>query len=296
MKSKHRKLKKITVFDVVVVILLILICLIFLYPIWNIIVASFSDPLEFSKNPLALFPKKISLFNFNMLISNAYIWNGYKNTLIYVVVGTIISVVMTFVMAYGLSLKELPYKRTIGFLVTLTLFFSGGMIPTFLIVKAYKLTDTMWSLVLPGAIGTYNLMVTRTYLSQQIPEELKEAAEVDGAGPFTTFIMVVTPLAKPIIAVIALFYASTIWNAWYDAMIYLKDNAKWPLQLILRNMLINDEMMGLQASEASQNTDVFYTITLNYSIIFIALLPLFIIFPFVQKFFTKGVMIGAIKG
>lgn len=290
------KRKRWGIFDCVTSLLLLLLALFFVYPIWTVIVAAFSEPLEYVKNPLALFPAKISLYNFNMLFTSETIWRGYANTILYVIVGTTINVVMTFVMAYGLSKKELPCKRVIGFLVTLTLFFSGGMIPTYLIVRSYGLLDSIWALVLPGAIGTYNLMITRTYLSQQIPEDLAEAAEVDGAGPIAIFLQIITPLSKPILAVITLFYAAVHWNGWYEAMIYLKDNNKYPLQLILRSMLINEETMGVMATEAGQSSEVFYTITLNYAVILVAILPLLVIFPFVQKFFVKGVMIGAIKG
>lgn len=287
---------RLSVFDIVVTFMLAILALIFVYPIWTVIVAAFSEPLEYVKNPLALFPARISLYNFRMLFTSRTIWRGYGNTLLYVLVGTLINVSMTFVMAYGLSMKELPCKRLISFLVTITLFFSGGMIPTYLIVKSYGLLDRIWALVLPGAIGTYNLMITRTYLSGQIPGELLEAAEVDGAGPLRIFLVIVTPLSRPILAVLTLFYAAGHWNGWYDAMIYLRDNVKYPLQLILRSMLINEETMGVMATEAGQTSDVFYTITLNFAVILVAILPLMVIFPFVQRFFVKGVMIGAIKG
>lgn len=290
------KRKRLSLFDVAAVLILAVLAAVFIYPVWTVFVAAFSEPLEYVKNPLALFPKQISLYNFKMLFTSKTIWRGYGNTLLYVAAGTTVNVVMTFVMAYGLSMKELPCKRLISFLVTITLFFSGGMIPTYLVVKSYGLLDRIWALILPGAIGTYNLMVTRTYLSQQIPEELAEAAEVDGAGPLRIFLMIVTPLSKPILAVITLFYAATHWNGWYEAMIYLRSNTKYPLQLILRSMLINEETMGIMATEAGQTSDVFYTITLNYAVILVAILPLLILFPFVQKFFVKGVMIGAIKG
>ncbi len=290
------KRKKPGIFDISMFVILTVFALLFIYPIWTVIVAAFSEPLEYVKNPLALFPAKISFYNFKMLFTSQTIWQGYANTLLYVLVGTVINVIMTYVMAYGLSMRELPCRRVINFLVTLTLFFSGGLIPTYLVVKAYGFLDTIWALVLPGAIGTYNLMITRTYLSQQIPEELAEAAEVDGAGPIATFLLVITPLTKPILAVIALFYASEHWNGWYNAMVYLRDANKYPLQLILRSMLINEETMGVMATEAGQTSEVFYTITLNFAVILVAILPLMVIFPFVQKFFVKGVMIGAIKG
>ena len=279
--------KKITVFDVVLTVILVLLSLLFIYPLWTIFVAAFSEPLDYIKNPLVLFPPKFTFYNFRMLITSASVWLGYRNTLIYVC--------LTFLTAYALSMRELPFKRAINFLLTLTLFFSGGLIPTYLIVKSYGLLDTVWAMVLPGGIATYNLMITRTYLSQQIPGDLIEAAEVDGAGAVRTFAQIVTPLAKPILAVITLFYASGHWNAWYDAMVYLRSRELYPLQLILREMLINEQTLGMMATEAS-SIESLYTITLNYAVMVIAILPLLLVFPFVQKFFVKGVMIGAIKG
>lgn len=290
-----KKVKKITVFDVVLAALLVLLSLLFIYPLWTIFVAAFSAPLDYVKNPLVLFPTKFTFYNFRMLITSASVWLGYRNTLIYVALGTLINVCLTFLTAYALSMKELPFKRTINFLLTLTLFFSGGLIPTYLIVKSYGMIDTLWAMVLPGAVATYNLMITRTYLSQQIPGDLIEAAEVDGAGAVRTFAQIVTPLAKPILAVITLFYASGHWNAWYDAMVYLRARELYPLQLILREMLINEQTLGMMATEAS-SIESLYTITLNYAVMVIAILPLLLVFPFVQKFFVKGVMIGAIKG
>ena len=229
--------KKITVFDVVLTVILVLLSLLFIYPLWTIFVAAFSEPLDYIKNPLVLFPPKFTFYNFRMLITSASVW----------------------------------------------------------LVKSYGLLDTVWAMVLPGGIATYNLMITRTYLSQQIPGDLIEAAEVDGAGAVRTFAQIVTPLAKPILAVITLFYASGHWNAWYDAMVYLRSRELYPLQLILREMLINEQTLGMMATEAS-SIESLYTITLNYAVMVIAILPLLLVFPFVQKFFVKGVMIGAIKG
>ena len=290
-----KKVKKLSIFDCTVVIFLLLFALIFLYPLWTIFVAAFSDPLEYVKDPLALFPKTLTFYNFRMLVTSSSVWMGYQNTILYVGVGTAINVVMTFLTAYALSQQALPWRRTFNFLIVLTLFFSGGLIPTYLTVKAYGMLNSIWAIVLPGAIATYNLLITRTYLMQQIPEGLVEAAEVDGAGALRTFGQIVIPLCKPILAVITLFYAAEHWNSYYTALIYLSDRAKYPLQLIVREMLINDETLGMMATEAS-SVEALYTVTLNYAVMVIAILPLLIVFPFVQKFFVKGVMIGAIKG
>lgn len=292
--SKKRFLR-ITLFDVLLSIVMIILSLAFIYPVWSVFVAAFSEPLDYVKEPLVLFPKHPTLYNFRMLMSSKSIWLGYLNTLIYVSVGTLINVIMTFVMAYALSMEMLPYKRFFGFIITVTLFFSGGMIPGYLTVRNYGMLDTIWAIVIPGAISTYNLMITRTYLSQQIPAELIEAAETDGASAGYTFLRIVTPLSRPILAVIALFSASDHWNSFSNAMIYLNDRAKYPLQLVLREILLADQTMGLMATE-SYGTQAMYIITLNFAIIVVSILPLLLIFPFVQKSLVKGMMIGAIKG
>lgn len=287
--------KRVTMFDCIIVALMLLFAFIFIYPLWTIFVAAFSDPLDYVKNPLALFPEHLTIYNLENLMTSATVWMGYRNTLLYTITGTIINVIMTFVMAYALSLRELPYRRVFSFFVVVTMFFSGGLIPGYLNVKRFGMLNTMWALVIPGAIGTYNLLITRTYISQQIPEGLVEAAEVDGAGALRTFLQIITPLSKPILAVITLFYASGHWNSYYSALIYLKDRNKYPLQLILREMLINEETLGMAATDAGSQVAL-YTITLNYAVMLVAIIPLLIVFPFVQKFFVKGVMIGAIKG
>lgn len=287
--------KKVTLFDAVTAVLLVLVAGCILYPLWYIISASLSHPMEVVKEPLVLYPKGLTLYNFKLLLSSASIWLGYRNTLLYVVLGTAINTALTFVTAYALSQPSLPYRRQFSFLIVLTLFFSGGMIPTFLVVKELGLLDTAWSIVLPGAIATWNLLITRTYLAQQIPMELIEAAEMDGAGEYRTFLQIVTPLSKPILAVITLFYASGHWNAFFNALIYLRDRSLYPLQLVLREILLLEETMGMMETESTSEVAL-YTITLKYAVMVVSILPLIIVFPFVQRFFVKGVMIGALKG
>jgi putative aldouronate transport system permease protein len=290
-----RTKKKVSVFDAVTSSLLVLVALCILYPLWYIISASLSHPMEVVKDPLVLYPKGLTLYNFKLLLGSTSIWLGYRNTLFYVVVGTAINVALTFLTAYALSQPSLPYRKQFSFLIVLTLFFSGGMIPTYLVVKELGFLDTVWSIVLPGAIATWNLLITRTYLSQQIPYELIEAAEMDGAGEYRTLIQIVTPLSKPILAVITLFYASGHWNSFFNALIYLRDRALYPLQLVLREILLLEETMGMMQTEAASEVAL-YTITLKYAVMVVSILPLIIVFPFVQRFFVKGVMIGALKG
>lgn len=286
---------KIELFDIVLTLILLLLVAIFIYPLWYILVAAFSDPLDVVKDPLMMVPKQITLYNFNMLLSSSTVWLGYRNTLMYVALGTCINVALTILTGYALAQPELPARRQFNFMIVLTLFFSGGMIPEYLLVKNLGMLNTIWAIVLPGAIATYNLMITRTYLIQQIPRDLTEAAEVDGSGEYRTFFTIILPLSKPIIAVIALFYASGHWNSFFSALIYLQNRELYPLQLFLREMLIQDQTLGMMETESSSLVAL-YTITLKYAVMTVSILPLLIVFPFVQKFFVKGVMIGAIKG
>lgn len=289
-----KKKRRFTMFDIVLGLILAIICILFFYPLYYIFLASFSDPAYVFNNPILIVPHDLTLYNYQMMAQSESIWIGYKNTLIYMVVGTIINVAVTFITAYGLSQPALPAKRILSFLITFTMFFSGGMIPLYLVVRQLNLLNTIWAIVLPGAVSTWNLMITRTYLTQQIPHELNEAAEVDGAGEYRTFFQIVLPLSMPIILVITLFYASGHWNSWFSAMIYLRDREKFPLQIFLREMLIEDRAQDM-ASEGGADRSI-YLLTLKYAVMGFSILPMLIIFPFVQKHFVKGVMIGAIKG
>ena len=289
-----KKKRRFTMFDIVLGLILAIICILFFYPLYYIFLASFSDPAYVFNNPILIVPHDLTLYNYQMMAQSESIWIGYKNTLIYMVVGTIINVAVTFITAYGLSQPALPAKRILSFLITFTMFFSGRMIPLYLVVRQLNLLNTIWAIVLPGAVSTWNLMITRTYLTQQIPHELNEAAEVDGAGEYRTFFQIVLPLSMPIILVITLFYASGHWNSWFSAMIYLRDREKFPLQIFLREMLIEDRAQDM-ASEGGADRSI-YLLTLKYAVMGFSILPMLIIFPFVQKHFVKGVMIGAIKG
>ena len=286
---------KLELFDAALTLILLLLAAMFIYPLWYILAAAFSDPLDVVKDPLMMFPKQITLYNFKMLLTCTSVWLGYRKTLMYVVLGTCINVALTMFTGYALAQPELPARRQFNFIIVLTLFFSGGMIPEYLLVKNLGLLNTVWAIVLPGAVATYNLMITRTYLVQQIPRDLTEAAEVDGSGEYRTFFTIILPLSKPIIAVIALFYASGHWNSFFSALIYLQNRELYPLQLFLREMLIQDQTLGMMETE-STSLVALYTITVKSAVMTVSILPLLIIFPFVQKFFVKGVMIGAIKG
>ena len=291
----HRK--PFTAFDITLYAICVILSIIFLYPIYYVFVAAFSEPADFFSNPLVILPRTFSMYNMEMMFKSEGIWIGYRNTLIYMVLGTAINISLTVTLAYALSQRGLPLRRLLNFLITFTMFFSGGMIPLYLVVRSLGMLNTIWAIVLPGAISTWNLMVTRTYLSTQIPGELLEAAEVDGAGEYRVFFQIVLPLTKPILITIGMFYASAHWNAWFGALIYLRDRSLYPLQVHLRELLILNDATNVtaQATDYASNTAM-YVLTMKYAVMVASVLPMLIVFPFVQKYFVKGIMIGALKG
>ena len=239
---------------------------------------------------------KPTLEGYARIFSYESLFTGYRNTLLYTVVGTAINVVLTVTAGYALSRKELVGRNVMMMGVMFTMIFSGGMIPNYLLVRDLNLYNTMWALILPGAVSTWNLIVCRTFFQQTIPDELKEAAELDGCGDTSFFLRIVLPVSSAIIAVMILFYAVSHWNSYYNALLYLTSTNKYPLQLVLRNILIVntlDDMVNDVATQAAQQRmgDL-----IKYGMIIISSLPLLILYPFLQKFFVHGVMIGAIKG
>ena len=282
---------------IIIAFLIMLVTLIFI-PILYIFSASLSNPQRVFSNPLFILPQGFTTTNFRFLLHLPQIWQGYFNSLVYTIVGIAFNVSVTVLAGYALSRKELCGRRVMNFLVTITMFVSGGMIPLFLIVRNLGLLDTRWAIWMPTLISTWNLLVTRTYLTSNIPESLRDAAEVDGASEARYFFQIVLPLSIPIIAVLMMFYGASHWNAWFNAMIYLRDRSLFPLQLILRELLIlEQDPAGLGAIGdivgAAELTA--YHLTLRYAIMVIAILPVMILFPFIQHFLSKGVVIGAIK-
>ena len=289
--------KPLTVFDIALYTICVIISIVFLYPIYYVFVAAFSKPSDFFSNPLIILPRTFSLYNMEMMLKSAGIWIGYRNTLFYMAIGTVINICLTVTLAYALAQREMPIRRTLNFMIVFTMYFSGGLIPTFLVVRNLGILNTIWAIMLPGAISTWNLMVTRTYLSTQISSELLEAAEVDGAGEYCVFFHIVLPLCKPILITIGMFYASGHWNSWFSSLIYLRDRSLYPLQVFLRELLIlNDAAsMTVEAGDYASNMAM-YILTMKYAVMVATLLPMLIVFPFVQKYFVKGIMIGALKG
>ena len=283
------------IWDRVIEALLILISITTLYPFIYIISMSISSPDAVLAQEVWLLPKGFSLGSYNIVFENQEIWRSYGNTLWYTVVGTTINVVFTLMGAYALSRKEFFARDAVMIYIAITMFFSGGLIPTFILVNSLGLYNTRWAMVIPGAISAWNLIIARTYFQTSIPDSLPESAKIDGCTDMGIFIKIILPLSVPIVAVLIIFYAVGHWNAWFNALLYLSDSSLHPLQLFLRKILLMNSPDMLQEGMEDAFERLAYTIQLKYSSIVVATLPIICVYPFVQKHFVKGVMLGAIK-
>jgi putative aldouronate transport system permease protein len=279
-----------------VYLLLTVFLVVVLAPLLYILASSFSSPEAVSSGRVLFWPVEFSLRGYHAVFQNPQIVQGYLNSLFYTVVGTIVSVTMTLAIAYPMSRRTLVGRNVVMTVILFTMLFTGGLIPTYLVVQSAGLLDTRWALIIPQAIGVWQVIIARTYLRTAIPEELVEAAQLDGCGDLRFLWSVVIPLAKPMIAVVALMYAIMQWNSYFDALIYLKSPDLFPLQLVLRNILILNTTGGgaVDASVVLQRQQL--ADLLKYSLIVVASVPVLLIYPFVARYFTKGIMIGAVKG
>lgn len=284
-----------TAFDVINAALLCLLTLLALYPMLYVLFASFSVASDLARfRGILLGPLGFSLAAFEAVFKNPNIINGYRNTLLYVVGGTAINLLLTCLGAYALSRRNVMWKLPITLMVVFTLFFSGGLVPSYLLVaRTLNWIDTPWAVIIPGAISTWNLLVLKTAF-EQVPQSLEEAARMDGANDFVILFRVVIPLSLPAIAVITLFYAVGHWNAYFNALIYLRDRALYPLQLILREILIANDMQNMTGGAMGGDVEPIAE-TVKYATIVVATLPILFLYPFLQRYFVKGVLIGAIK-
>ena len=275
--------------------LLILLTALFLYPMWYVLVGSFSDPFQlFISNDILILPKGFSLKGYEQVFKNPNILRGYLNTLFYLVVGTAANLLATSLGAYVLSRSQLMLKRVFTLMVVFTMYFSGGLIPTFLVVKNLGLYDSRLALILPALVGTWNMIVMRTSF-KALPASIEESARIDGANDFVVLFRIILPCAKATVAVIILYYAVGYWNNWFSAMIYLKDKNKYPLQLFLREILLANTSNGATA-EGFEESDMLYLEDLvRYATIIVSTLPILCAYPFCQKYFMKGVMMGSVK-
>ena len=271
-----------------------------LYPLIYVVSASFSEPNEVIMGNLWLLPKGFTLDGYDLIFDYDPIWIGYRNTLLYTVFGTSLNLLLTLPCAYALSRRDFRGRTPIMLLFTFTMFFSGGMIPTYLAMNDFGLLNNPVAVIIPGAVNVTNLIIARTYFSTSVPWELQEAAVIDGCSNTRLLLRIVLPLSMPMVAVIALYYLVGHWNAYFNALIYLSNEDYYPLQLFLRNILLLDQMTEMMAGDSEAMQALMRRIQLKesmkYGIVVLSSLPVLVIYPFLQKYFVKGMMIGAIKG
>ena len=294
-KNKIRRSVGENAFNAFNIVFMVFMCIITLYPFLYVIFASLSSPAKLMAHSGLMFaPVGFSTKAYTTVLNNPRIWSGYGNTIFYVVAGTCVNIMMTIVAAYGLSRKNCMLNRYITMMIVFTMYFSGGLIPSYLLIRNLGLMDTRWALILPGAISTYNMIIMRTAMSA-VPDSLEESAVLDGASKLTVLVRIMIPLTLPTIAVLVLYYGVAHWNSWFSAAIYLQRSPeKHPLQLYLRQILISSQM-GEMVGSASDDQEMLAE-TLKYATIVIATVPILLLYPFLQKYFVKGVMVGSLKG
>jgi putative aldouronate transport system permease protein len=284
------------IFNTIVYSVAFLIMIIILYPLYFIVIASFSDPSAVTTGKVWFFPVGFTLDGYKELLANSSIWVGYRNTILYALMGTFISLAVNIPAAYTLSRKDLVGRLPLTIFFLVTMFFSGGLIPIFLTVRDFGLYNTFWVLVLPFSVSVYNIVVARTFFESSIPSELWESANLDGCGNLRFFFSFVLPLSKAIIAVLALWSLVGQWNSYFNALIYLRDTALYPLQLILRNILVSNQMQSAMGTGEAAQIALRTANLIRYAAIIVSTVPIMCVYPFVQKYFNQGVMIGAVKG
>lgn len=303
--NPSRKIKKLSkamsksdrIYYIVIDVTLVLLLLLVLYPLYFVVIASVSDTDAIFNGEVFLYPVGINFKGYDALLKNDMIWTGYRNTILYTLGGTLLNIAVTIPAGWALSRLELPWRKFIATYFIITMFFGGGLIPLYLLVSDLNLLDSPFAMILPYAVSVWNMFMVKAFYTSGIPDGVLEAAEVDGAGSFRTFFSIVIPLSKPIIAVMVLFYAVAHWNNYFSALIFLSDENLYPLQMVLREILIMTETagsgMGGDASTILEQSKLANSI--KYSSIIVSTLPILVLYPFVSKFFEKGVMIGALK-
>lgn len=284
--------------DVILLVIIISLILIVAYPLYYVLVASVSNPYDVYAGKTFLLPSEFSLKGYKAVFAETSIYTGYLNSIKYTVIGTIFSVVMLYITAYPLSQKDLPGRKFISLFFIITMYFGGGLIPTYLVVKKTGLIGNMWSLFIPGGVSVSNMILVRNYFQNSIPKELIEAAEIDGCDKFKVFLKIIIPLSMPIMSVMVVFSMVAYWNDWFTALIYLPKPDMAPLPLVLRNILIKSSASATQASTISGGYAELNKLTemIKFASIVVAAAPMLVIYPFVQKYFEKGMMAGAVKG
>ena len=284
-------------FNIFAILIVTLLTLLVLLPMINILSASFSASAAVNAGKVLLWPVEPTLRNYQTILGYASVWTGYRNTIFYTVLGTVINVFLTLFCAYPLAQKSFSGRKFFSILFFIPMIFSGGMIPNYILIRDLGFLNTIWAVLLPGAIGITNMIITRTFIQSTIPDSVAEAAVLDGCSPIRYFISFIMPLSKTIIAVISMYYAVGHWNSWFNAFLYLNKRDMYPLQLFLREILVNSQFDSsvMEDPEAARQLQGLAD-TLKYVIIVVSTIPLMSIYPFVQKYFVKGVMIGSVKG
>ena len=285
------------IFYIITAIILTIIFILVLYPCIYVVSASFSSGTAVQAGKVVLLPVDFSLEGYKTVFNTSNVWIGFRNSVFYTITGTVISVVMTLTAAYCLSRKDVLGRNSIMILFTFTMFFSGGLIPNYMLIRFLGFLDTVWAIILPGAISTYNLIVARTFIQNSIPAELLEASMMDGCSDIKYYLKVVIPLSKAVIAVLVLFYGVGIWNQYFNAMIYLSSRELLPLTIFLKEILLATQIdpSTLSDPEATEMLAKLANV-IKYALIVVSMIPVLLIYPFVQKFFEKGVTIGSVKG
>lgn len=291
----NKELKKLTPTELLFYIISVIIIILIAYPLWFVIIASFSNPIDITNGEVWFLPKKWDLGGYRELFKQKQIWTSYLNTIIYTFVGTFIALAVNIPAGYAMSRRDLVGRKWINIFYLVPMFVGGGLIPTYFIVKWFGLLDSFWVMVLPFSVSTYNIIVAKTFFRSSLPESLWDAAQIDGCGTLRYFFQFALPLSKSVLAVIGLWTAVGLWNSWFNALIYLNKESLQPLQLLLRRILISNLSLlgaatGSMAQELRRLSDM-----MKYAAIVISTLPIMCLYPFLQKYFNKGVMIGAIK-
>ena len=298
-RRRHsRQSKSDIIFETVVIILLALLTFTIIYPLYFVVIASFSDAKAVIGGRVIFLPTDVTLENYAECFKNGDLMLGYKNSFLLLIIGTAVYLFLTILCAYPLSRRDLWGRNGIMMYCTIPMFFSGGLIPTYLLVtKTLGLGNSWWAVIMVGGVSTYNMIIMRTFFMSSIPFELQEAAEIDGCSPLRTLISIILPLSIPVICVIGLYYGVGIWNSYFTALIYLNDKNKWPLQLFLRQILVNADLSAVDGGDSSDMARrAMRAETIKYAICVLASIPMLVIYPFIQRYFVKGVMMGSIKG
>ena len=298
-RSKISRTRGDKVFDAVCAVMMVALCLIVAYPIWFVIIASFSGPYYITTEEVLFAPKGVSLNAYKLLLQRSDVWIGYRNSIFYTVVGTCLNMIVTLPAAYALSRKELAGRRWIMLYFTFTMFFNGGIIPLYRLIGDMNLLNNMWGLILPTTLSVYNMTIARAFFQGSIPDGIVEAAQIDGCSNIGTFFRIVLPVSPAIISVMCLFHVVFRWNEYFNAMMFFTDVDLYPLQLVLRDILINNTMTSQSGSGSDAQAIVEMrrqAQLIKYSSIVVSTVPMLILYPFLQKYFVKGIMVGSLKG